>query len=278
MKIKINANETETAVFQTALSFELPPEHEKLGIWLTLAGHWKTSQHHLRKRTINEIVMIYCVNGEGEFTLAGRKQKIEAGDIFLCPENIEHGYGCHKKTGWEIYWIHFCGQHGRSLSEAAGFTADNPIIRNCNSVEVKNHFETLIQIGDSKNPAKAIDGAGVLQQILFDLIKHKNYAKRDTNLTALFSDQCESLDELAEKAGYSKYHFSRLFKEETGQSPWQYLTERKVGRARELLTNTDLSIKEIAAILKYDNPDYFAKVFAKHTGLNPMIYRGRKSK
>jgi len=95
---------------------------------------------------------------------------------------------------------------------------------------------------------------------------------------SLIDINCKSLEELAAKAGYSKYHFSRIFKEQTGQAPWQIVTERKIERAKELLLGTFLSIKEIATELDFNHPDYFASLFARHTGITPKKYRGNFQK
>jgi AraC family transcriptional regulator len=80
---------------------------------------------------------------------------------------------------------------------------------------------------------------------------------------------------MARRAGYSPFHFSRLFRRQTGQSPWQYVLDRKVEHAKELLLSTTMSVKEIAAELGFPNQDYFAKMFRKRCGAAPTVYRGR---
>jgi AraC-like DNA-binding protein len=70
---------------------------------------------------------------------------------------------------------------------------------------------------------------------------------------------------------YSK--FRKIFKEYTGFAPSQYIQEVKITLAKEMLTNTTMSIKEIAFELGYDNSDYFFTVFRKMTGITPLSYR-----
>ena len=67
--------------------------------------------------------------------------------------------------------------------------------------------------------------------------------------------------------------FRKLFKEYTGFAPSQYIQEVRMNVAKELLTNTSKSIKEIAVELGYENTDYFFIAFKKITGSTPLTYR-----
>jgi transcriptional regulator GlxA family with amidase domain len=78
-----------------------------------------------------------------------------------------------------------------------------------------------------------------------------------------------SVTELAESAGYSMEHFSRVFRKITGRSPQQYIIHARTVRACELLNHTSLSIAEIAAQLGYDSPYFFSRQFKQQTGVNP---------
>ena len=68
-------------------------------------------------------------------------------------------------------------------------------------------------------------------------------------------------------------NFRKLFKEFTGVSPSLYQQELRLQRAKELLTTTDLSIKQIAYQLRFESPDYFSSKFRAKTGMKPSQYR-----
>ena len=80
-------------------------------------------------------------------------------------------------------------------------------------------------------------------------------------------------EELAKITCMSYSKFRKIFKEYTGFAPSQYIQEVRITMAKELLTNTSKSIKEIAIELGYDNKDYFFTVFKKVTGSTPITYR-----
>jgi AraC-like DNA-binding protein len=84
-----------------------------------------------------------------------------------------------------------------------------------------------------------------------------------------------SIQEIAEELGVSYSNFRKLFKEYTGLSPAVYQQELRLLRAKELLSTTDLSIKEIAYRLAFDSPDYFSAKFKAKMGQKPSEIRQR---
>jgi len=85
----------------------------------------------------------------------------------------------------------------------------------------------------------------------------------------------ESIDlaTLASIAGLSLYHFARAFKQSAGVTPHQYLVERRVARAREMLTRTSLSLSEIALATGFSDQSHFARHFRQTLGTTPAQFR-----
>jgi AraC family transcriptional regulator len=84
-----------------------------------------------------------------------------------------------------------------------------------------------------------------------------------------------SLDDLATAAGLSRAHFARAFRATTGQTPYGYLRERRVTRARALLGGTAYGIAEIAGLCGFRSQSHLGRVFRNATGLTPAEYRRR---
>lgn len=78
---------------------------------------------------------------------------------------------------------------------------------------------------------------------------------------------------LAQKSGYSAWHFQRGFKKIAGISPGMYIRYRKMVIARELLTETNRSITEIALHLGYQQQSTFCRAFREHYQRTPRQYR-----
>ncbi len=82
-----------------------------------------------------------------------------------------------------------------------------------------------------------------------------------------------SIEALADLAGYSPAHFSRVFKQVMGVSPQRHLMEARIGRAKDLLLETDWSITRIADVLGYNDVYFFSRQFKHVTGQTPSAIR-----
>lgn len=85
-----------------------------------------------------------------------------------------------------------------------------------------------------------------------------------------------TLEETASHCRLSSFYFSKLFKKEKGLTFIDYLTGKRIRKAKKLLETSNLSIKEISANTGYSDPNYFTKVFKKVESVSPSTYRNNK--
>lgn len=121
------------------------------------------------------------------------------------------------------------------------------------------------------------------EEILSSYFQKVCAAKTATGISPIVKNCCDyiavhiseklSIAELAERAGYSEYYFSRKFKQEMGYSISEYIMREKIERAKVLLSTTNMSILDISLELSFNSRSYFSDSFQKIAGISPGEYR-----
>lgn len=88
-------------------------------------------------------------------------------------------------------------------------------------------------------------------------------------------DEPISVASLADTAGISAGHLRKLFREVSGEGVKEYILNRKIQHAGELLRGKNMMIKEIAAKIGFSDQNYFSRVFKEHFGVSPREYMNR---
>ncbi len=83
-----------------------------------------------------------------------------------------------------------------------------------------------------------------------------------------------SLDDVSRTIDISPYYFSKLFKEKTGVTFVEYLTRTRMEKAKELLRDSENSIRDVCFAVGYQDPNYFSRIFKRSTGSTPSEFRG----
>lgn len=84
-----------------------------------------------------------------------------------------------------------------------------------------------------------------------------------------------SLSDLAFETHYSPYHLLRLFKHHTGKTPFKFLLDVKIEKAKSFLQHTDYSMSQICDLCGFSCVSYFSQVFKKKTGLTPTQFKSQ---
>ena len=109
---------------------------------------------------------------------------------------------------------------------------------------------------------------------LFALAMHNtNLSRLERALRHIHLNYQESLDvdQLASLANMSTSTFHRNFREITSSSPIQYLKKLRLSKARELLVDKGLKVKQAAAQVGYESPTQFSREFKRHFGMSPQV-------
>jgi AraC-like DNA-binding protein len=244
--------------------------------------------HNLRWQTgrvLNEYQLIYITKGEGHFESDSFKETVvKSGTIIVLFPGERHRYKPSSDIGWDEYWIGFKGKIMDELVAKKFFKAEQPCIDLGFSEQAFNLFGTIIEKTRTEDSGYQSLISGAVLHLLGSIhstnkgnplqsadkrtIIDKARLLFRSNVTNSFSPE-QAANELM--IGYS--HFRKLFKAYTGISPGQFYIQLKMEKAKELLCDQRIPIKEIAHELKFDSYFYFSKLFKEKTGVTPSAFR-----
>lgn len=231
----------------------------------------------------------YTIAGHGEINIDGTVHTLKAGHAFIVssPSNY-HYYLPTNSEKWEFIYLTLYGHEAKRCWEH---------VKKCGNQIVRFHPEStpikiIKQIYDNAKEKKitnAYEGSSIAYNFIMELYVYLS------NIDKLMEDWSEgvisaalfarnyyqddiSSEEMAEASKLSKYHFTRLFKKETGLTPVQYLTTIRLQKATELLQHTKYTVDEIAQLVGYKNANYLNKVTRKLIGKSPGQIRQEETK
>ena len=106
--------------------------------------------------------------------------------------------------------------------------------------------------------------------------KQHEYIEKFMMICNYITEHCTesiSIDELAKMAGFSKFHFSRLFKQFANMSCYEYLTQKRIAHAEQLLIQPNISITEVAMLSGFGSLSTFNRIFKAAKNCTPSEYK-----
>ncbi len=247
-------------------------------------GHYPQAiAHHMQRSKPEDHLLILCTDGCGQFRTPRKRGLLRAGEALILPRGVPHQYAADPESPWSILWMHFAGEGADKAVAMLGEPNDAIHLRCSAPTTIAEDFRRLLALRHQPLIMPALlQGASLSQQILTTLALDQSRPQSqqdDMNIQAveqLMRQRCHqqlSLQEMADAARLSKYHFASKFKRVTGQTPVQRFTQIKMQKACELLDQNSASINYIADQLGYQDAQYFSRVFKKTIGYSPRDYR-----
>jgi AraC family transcriptional regulator len=225
-----------------------------------------------------------------ELHLAGshRRADSQLGDIIVMPANVSHSIACSHESEFMMLCI-----------EPALFTQSLSELTDSNAVELIPQFlrrdPLMYQLGLALKAELETGASGsrlyaesLSNTLLMHLLRHYSSRKNISDYSGKLSkvqleqvvhyidehlSQDISLAALGAVVQMGSRHFSRLFKQSTGFSPYQYLIKCRVERAKKLLQRSSLSIAEIAQAVGFANQSHLNRHFKRWFGVSPKSVR-----
>lgn len=257
------------------------------GLQPTHIGRFDRAKGHYvdRPEGTPEHILILCLSGKGSVTLRRKTHKVEAGDAFLLPPGERHRYFADDTDPWSKVWVHFTGSQAADYRRILLGKNSSPVFHLRKMDMLVEAFEDIYRhvlggytdvelLGLSTACARFLGLCRLHQQAKEG--RHRDASERVVRTIQFMRANLHrqvSLKELAAAGGWSHSHFSAVFKAQTNTAPLVFFTRLRLQRACELLKTTDDSVTQVAAVMGYEDPFYFSRIFSQHQGLSPKEYR-----
>ena len=114
------------------------------------------------------------------------------------------------------------------------------------------------------------------QRFASDEVRQKKYVEKFMDVCSYIDEHCTenlALDDIASYSGFSKYHFTRLFKQFTGSTFYKYLNQKRITRAERSLSDMSLSVTDVAMTSGFTSMSAFIRMFKIMKGCTPSEFR-----
>ncbi len=235
--------------------------------------------YYTQRCNYNSYLLLHTYDGQGKLEYDGHTYTLCQGDSFLIDCSKFQRYytsGSH----WNVSNLHFNGNPSKLLYNV--FYEDScPVVHHSSSSPYQADIEHLLLESQSSSLQRDIHVSLALETLLIHLIDEKNKSGNKVPdyiiylqkyLDSNFAKQL-SLDELSAFTNISKYHLSREFHKYIGYSINEYIIELRLSRAEYLLSNSPLSIGQIADITGFTNYTNFYNLFRKKYHMTPREYQ-----
>lgn len=218
----------------------------------------------------------YIEKGMGALQIEGRTFYPEEGDTYLLQVGTNHHYFSDKENPWKKIFINVSGSLLDSLIEGYG-------LKNAyyfKGLDLGKELHSILGLAKENREDCTEEIICILNRAFLKMREHAkgmdhatDPAKKMKEYLRNHADSKFKMEELCRYISRSESQTIKIFKKAFGITPYAYFLEKKIKLAKDMLLNTNLSVKQIADHLSFADEYYFSNVFKQKTGVSPTKYR-----
>jgi AraC-like DNA-binding protein len=220
-------------------------------------------------------------SGVVKYEIGGRETIVREGHVFVVPRGVVHRTSFLTPVRAIALWLgaDFVAEVGDAMGPMRPALASG--IATAHTSRVRGLLDLLVDEVNGGDAGYARAAEALSESVVIEVLRHAPQSERgarDPRVAQAIAQMNEAFDEplgiddLAKTARMSRFHFSRLFRDETGQAPYQYLLRVRVGKAAAMLRGGHCSVTEAALACGFTDLSRFARTFKKHTGKSPSTF------
>ncbi len=246
-------------------------------------------------RTIPDHELVLIMAGRGQLTAEGKNSLLQAGHLLYFRPDLLHTLRSDPAHPLVFHALHFSYTHV-SYSNGQWTTGQDdtmlpvPTIQDCaKSQHLDSLFSAIGRHWPESPAGNSLACRGLFLQLLHQVIAGSAerpagslravaaiLATRDT-IDVQFASRL-FVRELAGQAGLSVDYYTRLFRQTTGMTPQDYISHVRIAKARELLLDPAVKVREVALRVGYPDEFFFSRMFKKQVGISPQAFQNLSDK
>lgn len=258
---------------------------KKIYFYPISAGHFFCVEgYHLVRKNYNSLLITHILDGSFTYIKDGKHITAHKGDTVILDCYKPHEY--YTNDSFESIWIHIVGANSYDIFEEIEKNEGNLV--KCKDVQ---HLRKLLfRVFDGMKgdyPTTELSVSLDIYKIFTELLnpqstKSKGKSNYEDSIQTVKEYIAENLNEnltvgaLAKIVNMSSSHFSRVFKQQTGFSPYDYILISRLNRAKYLLQVTDMTVSSIAYEIGFNSESNFIYFFTENEGISPGKFRKLK--
>ena len=228
------------------------------------------------------------LSGTGTLIAGGQVFHPRFGQMLLLKDNEEVQYTADTENPWQYCWVTYSGDDAGRISEEIGFTEGIYCLDT--TEDPKAFYELVLRMHEKPemNYINDLRRRGILLEYLALAMessaarKQKRAVKRAYTAEVYVQKAVSLIDmnyaaitvsDVVDYIGFTRSYFTTIFHKYTGLSPREYILQCRFRNGCRLLTETDLTVQQIAEQVGYEDYMAFSKAFRKKYGMSPTAYR-----
>lgn len=238
----------------------------------------------------NHYLFHFCLSGTGTLIAENANgesitYQIKSGQGFMLFPNQISTYIADIKIPWEYVWIEFDGLRAKETIELAGLSPNHPVYKARYKDIAESMKSEMLYIVNHREESP-LHLIGHLYLFIDSLVRsstsaqiNKGNSLRDFYMKEAISfieqnfQNNISVEDIAASCSLNRSYFGKIFHENMGKSPQEFLISYRMTKAAELLKLTDFSIGDIGNAVGYPNQLHFSRAFKNVYGISPRQWR-----
>ncbi len=271
-------------------SFIPSEEAKRFLFYPTWCGHYYcTPRYYMRRDHYPPLLVIYVRRGILNVEYRLEKRQAREGDVVLLDCTEPHYY--YADNNLEFLYMHYSGSNSHEITQEIikkndwlmrreEPDSDGRLFSDSRNERVNFLLQDMVYLYENNHVETAFESSMRIYRLFDILLSPTRQVQKEVSPVVAAIEHIRSnygspltLEELASIAQLSPFYFSRVFKQQTGFAPMDYVINTRIEHAKSMLLTTGKSISEIAEEVGYTNSGSLINLFAKRVGESPGQYR-----